>query len=274
MQYKILASDLDGTLFNNKAEVSPENWAAIEQMHKMGIHFVPASGRAFGEMPPQLRESPLIRYYISSDGSAVYDKHTGKSYDLALSREVGHAVLDKFYSYDVCIMLHADNVSYVEKSTHNAEHYGAYRMNQAWINFAQLCDQPVSNLKELAYSLPAIQSFCVFFKNMDELQECKAFFEKDDRILVAQTDPCNLEVFASHAGKGNALWLLADVLGVPREATIGVGDSTNDMTLVQSAGLGLAMENAVPELKAAADEIICSNQEHSAAYILKHYIEK
>ena len=51
MQYKIVASDLDGTLFNNKAEVSPENWAAIEQMHKMGIHFVPTSGRSFGEMP-------------------------------------------------------------------------------------------------------------------------------------------------------------------------------------------------------------------------------
>ena len=41
---------------NNNAEVSPENWAAIEQMHKMGIHFVPASGRSFGEMPVELRE--------------------------------------------------------------------------------------------------------------------------------------------------------------------------------------------------------------------------
>ena len=56
MQYKILASDLDGTLLNNNAEVSPENWAAIEKMHKMGVQFVPASGRSFGEMPVELRE--------------------------------------------------------------------------------------------------------------------------------------------------------------------------------------------------------------------------
>lgn len=53
-----------------------------------------------------------------------------------------------------------------------------------------------------------------------------------------------------------------------------MGDSTNDLMLVGTAGLGLAMHNAVPELKAAADEIICSNQEHSAAYILERYIEK
>lgn len=273
MQYKILASDLDGTLFNNKAEVSPENWAAIEKMQKMGVQFVPASGRSFAEMPVELRESPLIRYYICSDGSAVYDKHTGKSYDLAFDRDVGRQVLDKFYSYDVCMMLHADNLSYVEESTHNAEHYKSYHMNKYWVYFALFFEKPVSNLKELAYSLPAIQSFCVFFKNMEELQECKAFFEKDDRLLVAQSDPYNLEVFASHAGKGNALWLLADVLGVPREATIGVGDSTNDMTLVQSAGLGLAMENAVPELKDVADVVICSNEEHSAQYILEHYMD-
>jgi len=56
------------------------------------------------------------------------------------------------------------------------------------------------------------------------------------------------------------------------EETIAVGDSTNDMTMIQAAGLGLAMENAVPELKAAADAIICSNQEHGIDYILRNYI--
>lgn len=272
MQYKILASDLDGTLLNNNSEVSPENWAAIEKMQKMGVHFVPTSGRSFEEMPQVLRESQWIRYYIGSNGATIYDKHTGKSWELAIPTDVGRMALDKFYSYPVCMMLHADTRSYVEESTHNADYYASFHMNQTWLDYALSMEKPIPDLKKFAYEIPAIQSFCVFFKNMEDLLECKAFLEKDGRLLVAQSDPYNLEVFASHAGKGNALWLLADVLGVPREATIGVGDSTNDMTLVQSAGLGLAMENAVPELKAAADEIICSNQEHSARYILEHYI--
>ena len=273
MSYKIIASDLDKTLLNDNCQVSPENWAAIEQLQKLGVNFVPASGRSFEEMPIELRESPAIRYYISSNGSVVYDKATGNSYELAFSRELGHEVLDKLYSYPVCIMLHAENRSYVEVSTHYADHYRSFHMNRIWVEFVLGYDKPVADLKAYAYNLPSIQSFCVFFQNMEDLLECKAFLEQDERLLVAQTDPCNLEIFSAQAGKGNAIRLLAEHLSVPVEATIAVGDSTNDMTMIQAAGLGLAMENAVPELKAAADAVICTNEEHGMQYILKHYIQ-
>ena len=67
------------------------------------------------------------------------------------------------------------------------------------------------------------------------------------------------------------MFLLAKLLDVDPAATIAVGDSTNDYTMVKAAGLGLAVENAVPELKAAADAVICNYREHSAKYILEHY---
>ena len=270
--YKIIASDLDKTLLNNACQVSPENWAAIEKLHQLGVNFVPASGRSFEEMPMELRESPAIRYYISSNGSVVYDKATGSSYELAFPHELGQKVLDKLYSYPVCIMLHAENRSYVEESTHNADHYRSFHMNRIWVEFVLGLDKPIPDLKTFAYNLPTIQSFCVFFRNMEDLLECKAFLEQDPQLLVAQTDPCNLEIFAAQAGKGNAIRLLAGLLSIPVEATIAVGDSTNDMTMIQAAGLGLAMANAVPELKDAADAVICSNEEHGMQYILKHYI--
>lgn len=273
LPYQIIASDLDKTLLNDACQVSPENWAAIEKLHRLGVHFVPASGRSFEEMPIELRECPFIRYYLSSNGSVIYDKVTGDSYERAFSRELGQAVLDKLYSYPVCLMLHAENRSYVDIRTHNAAHYQSFHMNQIWVDFALSYDKPVSDLKAYAYQLPSIQSFCVFFLNMEDLLECKAFLEQDERLLVAQTDPCNLEIFTSQAGKGNGLHLLAEQLSIPIKQTIAVGDSTNDMTMVQAAGLGLAMENAVPELKAAADAVICTNEEHSIQYILKHYIE-
>ena len=74
----------------------------------------------------------------------------------------------------------------------------------------------------------------------------------------------------------NALWLLAlaEALGISQEETIGVGDTTNDMNLIQLAGLGLAMDNAYQELKDAADAVICSNKEHAIKYILEHYIKR
>ena len=272
MDYKIIASDLDKTLLGEDQEVSDQNWQAIEKLHEMGVQFVPASGRAFGEMPEQLRESPLFRYYITSDGTMVYDKKTGMTHELAMSRELGHWVLDTVYKYDICMMLHTDTKSYVEETTHNAKDYRAFHMNDYWVDFSLSKEVPVRDLKSFAYSLPAIQLVVPFFRNMEDLNACRAILEKEPGLLISQTDPYNLEIYSSQAGKGNALKLLADVINVDVNATIAVGDSTNDSTMVQAAGLGLAVENAVPELKAVADAVICDHREHVAKFILENYI--
>ena len=123
------------------------------------------------------------------------------------------------------------------------------------------------------YNLPTIQSVVPFFKHHADLEECKAYFEKDPRLLVVQSDPEDLEVFSVNAGKGNALRLLASLLDVDEKNTIAVGDSTNDKTMVEAAGLGLAVENAVPELKAAADKVVCHHTQHVMQYILENFID-
>lgn len=273
MQYKIIATDLDKTLLGEDHRISRENWQAIETLHAMGVHIVPASGRAYEEMPTELLESPLIRYFITSDGTAVQDKKTGKTYDMPMSQGLGHWVLDTIYQYPINLMVHADTRSYVELATHNEADYREYHMSPYWIEFALDKECPVENLREFAYSLPKIHSLVPFFKNMEDLNICKDLFQKDPRLILAQTDPYNLEIFDITAGKGNALLLLAKLLGVDPAATIAVGDSTNDATMVQAAGLGLAMENGVPELKAIADQVICDYREHSAKYILEHYFQ-
>lgn len=271
MNYKIIATDLDKTLLGPDRRVSKENWSAIERLCEMGVQVVPASGRAYEEMPEELVESDLIRYYITSDGTTVYDKATDTTHELAMSRALGHEVLSKVYQYPICLMVHADTRSYVDLRTHNEKDYASFNMNEYWVRFAMQYEQPVDNLREFAYRLPSIQTVVPFFKNMEDLQECKAFFEKDPRLIVAQADPFELEIFDAAAGKGNALMLLAKLLGVDPAATIAVGDSTNDYTMVKAAGLGLAMDNAVPELKAVADEVICDYREHSALHILNRY---
>ena len=68
MSYKILCSDLDGTLLNSDSEISAENLAAIQAVAEKGVFFVPSTGRTFAELPQQLREHPSIRYIIYSNG--------------------------------------------------------------------------------------------------------------------------------------------------------------------------------------------------------------
>lgn len=272
MGYKIIASDLDGTLFNKKGEISEQNAAAIETLYNMGVHFVPSSGRSYYEMPKVLRDNPFIRYYIGSDGSTVYDKKLDKTHSLDIPHPLSDFILDKLFSYQINMMLHADNRSYVDADMHIATVYKSYNYSDSWVEFAFETNIPVKNFKEFCYTKD-IDSVCVFFKNYNDLLECKEFFGAHPDLLVAQSHKYNLEIFSKTAGKGNALMLLADILDVDPADTIAVGDSTNDLTMVEAAGLGLAMDNAVDELKVVADQIICNNQEHSAKYILENFIK-
>ncbi len=274
MDYKIIASDLDGTLFDKKGEISDKNLAAIEWLYNNGYHFVPSSGRAFGEMPSILKEHPHIRYYINSDGGVVYDKKEDKSYPLTMPREVSNKVLDVLYRHNINMMLHADTKSYVDLDLHNEADYRACNYSRSWIDFVFEMNIPKANFKSFAYSHEAVELFCVFFEKLEDIEKCKKIFAGMPEVLFAQSNKYNLEVFSSKAGKGNALMLLADILGVDHAQTIAVGDSTNDMTMVKSAGLGLAMDNAMDELKAAAKEVICDNNSHAIDYIVKRYIRK
>lgn len=274
LDYKLIGSDLDGTFLNSKSEGSPENHAALKQLQNLGVHFVPISGRSFGEMPAEIQNSPYIRYYIGSDGGSIYDKQTGQSKILSMPQEASHYVLDTLKAYSVSVMLHADNRSYVDQSCHKEEYYRAHNYNDTWVNFIFSTNNPVENFQEFAYRQEYVELYCVFFKNYEDLLECKETLQKHPQLHVTQSHKYNLDIGWTGAGKGNALMLLADSLGIKRAATIAVGDSSNDITMIQKAGLGLAMANAVPELKAAADEVICHCNAHSTQYILEHYILK
>ena len=78
-KYKIVASDLDGTLLNKEQIISEENLQAISEMPSLGVEFVPTTGRSMNEIDPLLISSPDIRYIITSNGAVVYDKNIGKT---------------------------------------------------------------------------------------------------------------------------------------------------------------------------------------------------
>ena len=272
MKYRLIATDLDGTLLDREGEISPENWKAVKEMKERDVYFVPASGRCFAELPEQLRESELIRYYILSGGAVVYDKEQDRFEMTCPEKTVKDWILDTIFRYPVCLMAHTGRESLVDASQHNAASYESYNMNSYWVEYALEKEKPMENLKEYLYKLDELPMIVIFFRNMDDLNACKKTLNGEKEILVVQSDPCNLEVVSRKAGKGNAMLSLAASLGLSVEQTVAVGDSHNDRTMLEVAGLSLAMKNAMPEMQAIADEVICDNNSHCAKYILDHYL--
>jgi len=272
-RYRMVISDLDGTLLNSNKEVSPENREAIEKLNQQNIHFVPASGRAWGEMPLSIRENPNIRFYITSDGTQIYDKLDGEViWEKKISGETSKWILDELYKHDVCLMLHDGMGSYADKAQDDDATYTRMNMNRTWIDHIRDTNEFVAGYKEFVYGLGGYLMVCAFFADPVALAECKEKISNHPELVVVQSDPNNLEIYCRQAGKGKAMRALAEILGFPYKHTIAVGDSTNDSEMIGYAGLGLAMENAVPELKGKADFIICDNDSHAIAYVLEHYI--
>jgi len=269
--YQIIATDLDGTLLNSKAEISRENREAIQKLTDKGIFVVPSSGRTLSEIPKELRESREIRYIIHSNGAVVLDKLTGERILSCLSKALSQKVWDIVTSYDTHLTVRYDGRCFVDSRFQSDEDYEYYHVcipHQTVVkNFAE----HLENFEQQIRSVEDIEVFSVFFHNPEERIACRKVIEGTDGLSVVDVDPNNLEIISGKAGKGTALYALADKLGIDRTATIAVGDSDNDKSIVKAAGMGISVSNACDELKALADEIICSNEEHAMAYILEHY---
>jgi len=272
-QYKILASDLDGTLLGEEQSVSSENLRAIKKMHSLGVEFVPAPGRSLGEIPHDIIASSYIRYIITSDGAAVWDKVTEKMLITRyIPKDVVKFILDTVKPYTNYALVHEGGKTYYDKETNMSEVFEVCHVDEYFGSIIRERTHPKAEYYDFIMNSDAVEMFCIFFESKEALEKCRRIFLDSANLSVAQSAPYNLEICFSKAGKGNALLALGDALGVKATDIIAVGDSTNDSSLIKSAGLGLAMENACDELKTIADETICKYSEHSAKYILENFI--
>lgn len=271
MNYKIISSDLDGTLLNNQMRVSEENRLAVKQYTDMGGVFVPNSGRSFGEMSSEVKDLPGVRYVISSDGADIYDKQTGEHISLCMTKEEAGLVFDVLADYETFVTVHYHGESYLDAERFDRATMDYHNVNRYFREHFEMTNLPTKDFEAFCRGMEEVEMICAFFRSGEEMAACRERLVALG-LVVAASASYNVEIFSRRAGKGNALLRLAEHLGVAREDTIAMGDSSNDASMVEAAGLGLAMENATASLKQVADGVICRNEDHVMPYLLKHYI--
>lgn len=272
LPYKIIAFDLDGTLLRDDKSIPPENLRALGWAAARGALLVPATGRIYRGLPAELRALPFLRYYILSNGAALYDSRADRL----------------LYRGDIPLALALDCCEWLDTLP---VIYDCYQNEQGWMSRAMLeaappyfalepevlkmlygLRKPVDDLKEtLRERGEDLQKLQMFFRPEDETLRQQTLLELPRRFpgLAATTSvKNNIEVNSVNAGKGRALRALCEALGVPIGESLAFGDGSNDIELLRAAGLGVAMANADAGVKAAADRVTLSNEEAGVAHTI------
>ena len=262
----IIALDLDGTLLNTNKELSSANLASLERAAAAGFEIVPTTGRFYGGMPEVIRALPFVRYTITINGAEAADLRTGKV--------IYRAELP--WKQTVEIMSFLDGFPVI---------YDCYQGNEAFMTAAQkgrieeMASSPHYRkmLHELRQPVPELKQFLAdkgmdvqktqFFTNRPEvrIQLMEELPKRFENLCVSSSVSDNVEINQIHANKGEALLALAAHLGLKREQTIAFGDGLNDLSMIQEAGIGVAMANACSEVKEQADWIAPSCDEDGVA---------
>jgi len=277
-ELKIIALDLDGTLLDSQKRLSSRNRAALEKAAEKGALVVPTTGRFFGMMPEAIRSLPFVRYAITINGAQVYDRETDTAIvreEIPLERAV--ALMEILDRYDVIYDCYRQNWGWMTAALQ--EKAEGYATDAHYLKMVREFRKPVPELKahlRMTADDGGVQKVMLFTPLADRELKIASAIRTDvmaqfPEIKVTSSCWNDLELNLSSANKGQSLRRFAEHLGLTLENCISFGDGLNDLSMIEAAGTGVAMANAVAEVKAAAQYVSVSNDEDGVAVALEHF---
>lgn len=264
---KLLVLDIDGTLTNSKKEISPETKRAIKLIQERGHKVMLASGRPTSGMRRFEKELELEKYggyLLSFNGGRIINCRTGnvvfqKIFPSVLVPQAYHFAKENncgliTYMGDKIISMGPTD-EYIELES---------RINGMPVvqvsDFLNFVDFEVNKLLMTAEPGPAE-------KYTEYLSE-----KYGDRISVYRSEPFFIEWMPKGIDKASSIDRMLSSVGLTRENTICCGDGYNDLTMIEYAGVGVAMANAQPKVKEKADYITASNDEDGIVQVIDEFI--
>ena len=268
MKYKLLVLDVDGTLLNNQKEISPRTLAALLKVQQMGVHIVLASGRPTNGVMPIAEKLELNHYggyILSYNGGQIINVQTGELlFEKRIDPEWIPYFVQKAKKNDFAIFTYHKDFILTDKPDNK------YVIQEANLNKMQVVG--VDNFAEAVDFSPCK---CMLASDDEEaLVGLENHWKKRlDGVLDAfRSEPYFLEVVPQFIDKGNTLGVLMTKLSVLPEEVIAIGDGVCDVTMLQLAGVGIAMGNAEDSVKACVDKTTLTNEEEGVAVAVERAI--
>jgi len=269
MNYKLLVVDIDGTLVSRDGSISAEDREALAKARDFGVQVSLSTGRAAQACLGIINQLSLDGYHIFFDGAAVSNPGQGDEvYVQPISRETVKQAVDFAHRHRVDLELYSATHYFAERETWSTEaHRQFFDIEPTIVDFTRLWERERIVKGGLVTTTPEeaakAKSFCRHFD--DSLR-----FSRARTPAYPGVDFIN--VLAPEVSKGKALEALASYLGVSLTEVMAIGDGANDIPLLATAGLAVAMGNATDEVKAVADHVTLDVEHSGIAAAIEKFL--
>ena len=267
---KLVGLDIDGTLLNTKNQISPRNHAAIRAAIDAGCRVIPATGLPLRGVLPEFIQIPGVDYAVTANGATVVRLSDG---EFVIKNWLSRARLQKLYEatqglwrvFDVFV----GGSGYSEKKNLDAAEEWAPRNMAPYIRMSR---QPVESIPDFIAAQEGFEKCSMFFISEENRQKVRQIAQEMGGFSIVSSESNNLEISDEGATKGLALLELGRMLGLEKSQVMACGDSENDLPMLETVGLGVAMGNAPRFIQEKAAAVTATNDEDGVALALEKYV--
>lgn len=268
MAIKLIAIDMDGTLLRPDHTISPAVKQAIAAARAQGVNVVLTTGRPYAGVQSYLQALQMTDagdYCITYNGALVQKASDGSTVtQIALNYD------DYCYLEQLSCELECHFHALDRHTLYTANrHISPYTVHESFVSTiplvfceAEKMDPATQFLKVMMIDEPAILDQAI-------ARIPQAVKEK---YTVLKSAPYFLEILDKRVNKGTGVQSLAEALNIKAEEVMAIGDQENDIAMIAFAGVGVAMANAIPSVKEAANFITHSNLEDGVAYAIERFV--
>ncbi len=275
---KLIATDMDGTLLNAAHEVSQENIEAIQYAQSRGVTVTIATGRAFYEANDPIKPTGLKVPYICLNGAEVRDESFDIVHTSSLNHELYQRIRNVLVRENIYYQIYTnfgiytedperDLAIYLDIAKYSGQQPDVEKIRQHINHRIEIGTLKVVNNYDNIESVTGelIMKVLAHDTDLDKIARVKAELSESSNLAVSSSSKGNLEITHIDAQKGLALCAIAEKLGIDMKDTMAIGDNLNDKSMLDHAGIAVAMDNALPELKENATFVTASNEESGVA---------